>query len=235
MSDVARGRHRSKAKARPHPFARDFVVIVFGALVISALVRGFLVQAFFVPSGSMERTLLPSDRIVAAKIVTRISGVHRGEVLVFTDPGGWLGQTPARSGVAGTFAKGLQFIGILPADATGHLVKRVIGIAGDHVMCCDAKGHIVLNGLSLIEPYLSPGVRTDQIPFDITVPPDSMFVLGDNRPESADSRYHLGVNAGSVMTGDVVGRAVAIVWPLSRMSVLSIPKIFSHVPAAPAN
>ena len=210
---------------------REFVFIVVGALIISVLVRTFLVQAFFVPSGSMEHTLLPSDRIVASKISTRVAGVHRGEIVVFADPGGWLSATPAPTGLGSALRHTFEFIGLLPGSTTGHLVKRVIGVAGDNVRCCDSAGRIVVNGLSLVEPYLNPGVRTDQIQFDVTVPPNSIFVLGDNRPESADSRYHLSVDSGTVPVADVVGRVVAIIWPLGRMRVLSIPSQFAAIPA----
>ena len=232
MSGSTRGVHRAvKPKSRIGAFW-EFGFIVVGALIISVLVRTFLVQAFFVPSGSMEQTLMPSDRIVASKISTQISGVHRGEVVVFADPGGWLGPVAQPAGASAWVRLSLQFIGVLPGDAAGHLVKRVIGIAGDHVKCCDANGRIVVNSASLVEPYLNPGVRSDQILFDVTVPPSSIFVLGDNRSESADSRYHLVQNSGSVPVSDVVGRVVAIIWPWDRLAILHVPAEFAAVPAA---
>lgn len=202
-------------------------------MIVSVLVRTFLVQAFFVPSGSMEQTLLPSDRIVAAKIATRLSGVHRGEIVVFADPGGWLATSPAPTGFGEAIRRTLQFVGVLPADGSGHLVKRVIGIGGDHVQCCDAHGRIEVNGMPLTEPYLGPGVMSNQLSFSIVVPANSIFVLGDNRPYSADSRYHLGVNAGSVPLRDVVGKVVAIIWPFDRIRVENVPSIFASIPAPP--
>ena len=208
-------------------------MIVVGAMVVSVLVRTFLVQAFFVPSGSMENTLLPSDRIVAAKVETRISGVHRGEIVVFSDPGGWLGASAQSTGFGESVRKVLAFIGLLPSDGAGHLVKRVIGVGGDRVECCDARGRVQVNGVSLTEPYLSPGIATNQIAFNIIVPAGSIFVLGDNRPYSADSRYHLGANAGSIPVKDVVGRVVAIIWPLGRMQIEHVPSTFNSIPAHP--
>ena len=232
MSRSTRGVHRvAKSKSRIGAFW-EFGFIVVGALIISVLVRTFLVQAFFVPSGSMEQTLMPSDRIVASKMHTQISGVHRGEVVVFADPGGWLGPVAQPAGASAWVRRSLQFVGILPGDAAGHLVKRVIGTAGDHVKCCDANGRIVVNGVSLVESYLNPGDRTDQIVFDVTVPPSSIFVLGDNRSESADSRYHLVKNSGSVPVSDVVGRVVAIIWPWDRLTIVHVPAEFAAVPAA---
>ena len=205
---------------------REFAVIIIVALVLSALVRAFLVQAFYVPSESMENTLMPNDRIIASKITTHFGGVSRGEVVVFKDPGGWLPEVDDTStGVRGALHTALTFIGLLPSDSGSDLVKRVIGIAGDHVVCCDKQQRIVLNGVGLNETYIIP--PTNQVKFDITVPADSVFVMGDNRGNSRDSRYHLDVNNGGVPLGDVVGRAFVVVWPLDRFTFLSIPDIFS--------
>lgn len=209
-------------------FIREVAIVLVCALLLSVVVRTFFVQAFYVPSASMENTLLINDRILASKISTRISGVNRGEVIVFKDPGGWL---PPTQSTAGPVAKGLEFVGLLPSSAGDDLVKRAIGIAGDHVMCCDAQGQIVLNGVGLVEPYIKPGSGTDQVPFDIVVPADSVFVMGDNRGSSADSRYHLEQNDGSVPVGNVVGRVVLKVWPFSQFGTLPIPEVPFDNPA----
>ena len=156
-------------------FFREVAIVLVCALILSVVVRTFFVQAFYVPSASMENTLLINDRILASKITTRISGVNRGEVVVFKDPGGWL---PPTKTTVGPVAKAMEFVGLLPSSSGDDLVKRVIGVAGDHVMCCDAKGQIVLNGVGLVEPYIKPGNGTDQVPFDIVVPADSIFVMG---------------------------------------------------------
>lgn len=205
----------------------ETAVIVLIALVISALVRAFLLQAFYVPSSSMESTLIPSDRIVASKITTSISGPQRGEIMVFRDPGGWLPEvTAGETGWRGTLRSALTFIGLLPSNSGHDLVKRVIGLPGDRVACCDSAGRIVLNGVPLEESYvLGP---TDQVRFDITVPEGRMFVMGDNRGNSRDSRYHLETAAGGVPIGNAVGRAVLRIWPLDRMGVLTIPSIFGN-------
>ena len=199
------------------------MVIIGVALVLSVLVRTFVAQAFYVPSGSMENTLQVQDRILVSKLSTEIGGVHRGEIVVFTDPGGWLTETEQPTGVSGSVRNALMWIGLLPADTGSDLVKRVIGVGGDHVVCCNAKGQVVLNGVALVEPYVKPGSRTDQVRFDITVPQGRVFLMGDNRGDSADSRYHLDTDQGTVPTGNVVGRVVAVIWPVSSWSGESVP------------
>lgn len=206
---------------------REFVIIMVIALVISAFVRAFLVQAFYVPSASMEMTLVPNDRIVASRITTRVAGVSRGEVMVFKDPGDWLPDPPPPpGGLRGALTSALTFVGLLPSDSGSDLVKRVIGIGGDTVACCDAEGRIVLNGVPLDEEYVQG--PTDQVRFDVVVPPASMFVMGDNRGDSRDSRYHLDVDGGAVPVSAAVGRVVMIVWPFENLGLLPIPDIFGN-------
>lgn len=228
-SGKLRGKH-AREKKRVHPFwrgLREVALIVVFALVLSALIRAFLLQAFYVPSASMEDTLRPGDRIVASKITTAISGVKRGEVVVFKDPGGWLPpQAPPPDDWRTSLRQGLTFIGVLPSDSGDDLVKRVIGIGGDRVACCDAEGRIVVNGVPLDEDYIIG--PTDQVRFDITVPEGSMFVLGDNRGDSRDSRYHLDVNDGGVPVEDAVGRVFVVVWPFDRFAIETIPSIFDN-------
>lgn len=206
---------------------RETGLILVIALVIAALVRAFLFQAFYVPSASMEATLLPNDRIVASKLTTRIAGPARGEIMVFTDPGGWLPPAPASSGGIGAVIRGgLTFIGLLPSDSGDDLVKRVIGVGGDHVACCDAAGHIVLNGVALIEDYIIG--PTNQVQFDVTVPEGMFFVMGDNRGNSLDSRFHLEQDSGGVPNGNAVGRVLLTVWPFGRIAFHPIPDIFGN-------
>lgn len=224
-SDEAPRDSAQAGRSGSRAFFREVAIVLVCALVLSVVVRTLLVQAFYVPSQSMENTLLPNDRILASKITTRVAGVQRGEVVVFKDPGGWLPPTQ----VQGTALQRLfEFIGLLPSSSGDDLVKRVIGIAGDHVMCCDAQQRIVLNGVSLDEPFIKPLGGTNQVQFDILVPPDSIFLMGDNRAESADSRYHMSVNNGAVPVGDVVGRVVLKVWPLDQFSTVGIPEVFSN-------
>lgn len=207
---------------------RELVLIVGVALVLSVLVRTFVAQAFFVPSSSMEDTLLVQDRILVSKLSTQFSGVQRGEIVVFTDPSDWLPEPAEVGGVKGTLRSALTWVGLLPSDTGEDLVKRVIAVGGDHILCCDAKERIVLNGVPLDEPYIKPGDGTAQVRFDVVVPQGRVFVMGDNRSDSADSRYHLEEQEGTVPVGNVVGRVVAVIWPVSRWSGEPIPSLFEN-------
>jgi signal peptidase I len=224
-----RGRHARDREVQSSGgfgrWLRETAIIVVSALVLSALVRAFLVQAFYVPSASMEDTLLISDRIIASKITTTMSGVSRGEVVVFRDPGDWLPPpAPQPAGVRGAIRTGLTFIGLLPSDTGKDLVKRAIAVGGDRISCCNADGRIVLNGVPLVENYING--PTNQVQFDVVVPKGDIFVMGDNRGDSRDSRYHLEVDNGGVPVSDVVGRVVLIVWPVNRLATVPIPSIF---------
>jgi signal peptidase I len=176
----------------------------------------------------MEDTLLVQDRILVSKLSTELGGVHRGEIVVFTDPGGWLPAPEQPAGLSGAVRNALIWIGLLPSDTGEDLVKRVIGVAGDHVVCCNTKSQVVLNGVALVEPYVKPGSRTDQVRFDIVVPQGAVFVMGDNRADSSDSRFHLDVANGTVPTKNIVGRVVAVIWPVARWSGEPIPETFDN-------
>jgi signal peptidase I len=197
-------------------FIRETSVVVIAALVLSVLVRTFVFQAFYVPSASMENTLLINDRIVVSKISTQITGIHRGDVVVFHDPSHWLGSSYTNPYSSG-FGKVLQFVGIVPSNSGKDLVKRVIGVAGDHLKCCDTTGRIIRNGVGIDESYIHPGAGTAQVEFDVIVPEGSVFVMGDNRGNSEDSRFHLDLNNGMVPLKDVVGRVSVRVWPFNRI------------------
>jgi signal peptidase I len=185
----------------------------------------FLFQAFFVPSASMENTLLVGDRIIASRISAGVGGVHRGDVVVFQDPGGWLPVAPdASSGWIDWMRNALTSVGLVAGDSGQELVKRVIGVSGDRIQCCDAKGRMIVNGSALDEPYIIG--PTDQVHFDVTVGPDAMFVRGDNRGDSRDSRYHLDRDSGTVPMSNVVGRVIAVLWPLSRVALVPVPDVF---------
>lgn len=213
----------------------EFVVIIVIALAIATLMRVFLIQPFYVPSGSMEQTLQINDRVIASKITTKISGISRGEIMVFKDPGGWLPPIEdTSSGFRGALTDALIFVGLLPNDSGDDLVKRVIGIEGDRVACCNDQGQIVLNGVGLDESSYING-PTDQVLFDITVPAGAMFLMGDNRGNSADSRFHLEQNDGAVPLSNAVGRVVVVVWPFDRFSTEPIPEIFGNPAIAAGN
>lgn len=226
-----RGRHARGRAPRPRRdgiarWVKETAIIVVIALALSALVRAFLVQAFYVPSPSMEDTLQVNDRIVASKITTAVGGVERGEVVVFVDPGGWLPAPEPVTGAAGVLRTALTFVGLLPSDTGQDLVKRVVAVAGDRISCCDANGRIVLNGVSLVENYIKG--PTNQKTFDVVVPAGGVFVMGDNRGDSADSRYHVNeTSKGAVPLDDVVGRAALVVWPLARWATLPVPEVFA--------
>jgi len=217
--------------------ALEVVVVLSMALLLSLLIKTFLVQAFFIPSPSMEQTLITGDRVLVNKLVPGPMQLERGDVVVFRDPGGWLSPTapqpesPLRSGVR----SGLTFVGLLPQDSGEHLIKRVIGLPGDHVTCCDSQGRLVVNGVPIDEPYLFPGDSPSEQTFDVTVPATSLWVMGDHRRLSADSRVHPdSPTRGFVPLEDVVGEAFVVVWPFERAGGLSIPPtVFDAVPDQP--
>jgi len=220
---------------------KEFAIVVGMALVLSFIVKTWLLQAFYIPSGSMEDTLVLNDRVIVSKLTPGPVDLKRGDIIVFADPGQWLdATTPVKRGpLATAVSDTLTFVGLLPDNAENHLIKRVIGLPGDHVVCCDEGGRITINGAAIKEPYLKPGDAASEQNFDITVPSGRVWVMGDHRSNSADSRAHDGPgnngSSGSVDEGLIVGRAVALVWPLDHLTWLSNPKAtFAGVPAAAA-
>jgi signal peptidase I len=230
------GRGSSGAEKSPLlSWLREIGIIVGVALVLSFLIKTFLFRAFFIPSTSMEETLEVDDRIFVNLLVPEPFALSRGDVVVFRDDLGWLppnGSHPRQS----WFQQALTFVGLLPDSSQQHLVKRVIGLGGDHVVCCDADGRISVNGQALDEPYLAPGSDNTRIPFDVTVPEGKLWVMGDNRNHSADSREHRQESShGFVDAKSVEGKAAVIAWPLNRMGFLgNYPDVFNRVPAEPA-
>jgi signal peptidase I len=221
-------------------FLRDILLIVLAALLISFLVKTFLIRSFFIPSESMEQTLIRDDRIIVNELAPDLMPVAHGDVIVFKDPGGWL-DTPVaveKNPFASAVDSALGFVGLSAEDSNDHLIKRVIGLPGDHVVCCDDFGRITVNGTALEEPYIAiPEGAVDATPekFDVVVPEGSLWVMGDNRYQSADSAFHHTTDPGReyVPFDDVVGRAFVISWPIDRWSWLgSYPQVFSDVPAA---
>lgn len=198
------------------------------ALLTSVVVKAFFVQMFFVPSASMRPELIEDDRILVEKMSTWDGEVGRGDVVVFKDPGGWLGATPEPTGMQEL----LSLVGLYPDG--GHLVKRVIAVGGDHVVCCDKQGRLTVNDEPLEEEkYLRDDVEPSQRQFDVVVPDDAVWVMGDNRANSQDSRFHLeDAGGGSVPLDNVVGKVWAIVWPTDRFEVLETPDTFDGVSSA---
>jgi signal peptidase I len=218
---------------------RESAIVIGLALLLSLLVKTWLLQAFYIPSESMENTLLKGDRVVISKLTPQPFDLKRGDIIVFEDPDHWLPPAvPVERGpLAAALNSTLTFVGLLPSDEGNHLIKRVIGLPGDRVACCDAK-MLTINGVPVTEPYLFAGDEPSEQTFDITVPPGRVWVMGDHRSDSADSRPHdegSGGVKGSVPESLVVGRALTIVWPLQHLRWLGNPgETFAKVPAAAA-
>lgn len=214
---------------------REIVLILLLALVISAVIRAFVGQLFVIPSGSMEQTIEPGDRVAAIKP----ADFKRGDIVVFKDSGHWLGANPPKRSAAGQFG---EFVGVLPNTSSNYLIKRVIGMPGDTVSCCGPKGRMSVNGKPLDENsylYRTNGVPVEpsQMRFEVRVPRDRIFVMGDHRDASGDSRCHLSDPAPGAYRGasafipidDVVGPAKFTVSPLSRMTHFSTPETFDGI------
>lgn len=215
-------------------FLIDLLVIVATALVLSLFIKTFLVRSFFIPSGSMETTLQIDDRIMVNELAATFGDLERGDVVVFRDPGGWLGpanekETPFVTQVSDFV---LSAFGIIAPDSDQHLVKRIIGVGGDRVVCCDADGKLTINGVAITEPYIHEGVKPSESEFDVTVPEGSFWMMGDNRSNSADSRFHTDLpSKGFVSKEFMVGQAFVITFPVAHWTWLgNYPDVFKDVP-----
>jgi signal peptidase I len=213
---------------------REVGLVLVIALGLSLLIKTLLVQAFFIPSPSMNNTLLTGDRVLVNKLTPGPFSLHHGDVIVFSDPGGWLDPTvktpegPVQNAVRST----LTFVGLLPNDSDEHLIKRVIGLPGDRVACSGSDGKVTVNGKAIDEPYIYPGDDPSDKAFSVTVPAGHLWVMGDHRSVSEDSRYHPTLDNGMVPIKDVVGKAFIKVWPTSRFGLLHNPTgTFATVPA----
>jgi signal peptidase I len=209
---------------RKSSLLRELPILVAIAVIVSIIIKTFLVQFFYIPSGSMENTLLVNDRVAVNKFGNFFSEVSRGDVVVFRDTAGWLPEesNDFGSGVRDRIREGLVFIGILPDPAKQYLIKRVIGVAGDTIVCCDQDDRLTINGVAIDEPYIFPGDKASESEFEVIVPDGYIWVMGDHRGASADSRFHRDdANDGFVPLSAVTGRAVAIVWPIKNISILS--------------
>ena len=211
---------------------RELPILVVSALVLSIIVKTFLVQFFYIPSGSMENTLQVNDRVGVNKLGAIFNDIKRGEVVVFRDPAEWLSAPSDESkGLAKIVKDGLVFVGIMPDPAKQYLIKRVIGVGGDRVVCCSTSGKIEVNGVEVDEPYIYAGNKPSDSTFDVTVPKGFIWVMGDHRGASADSRFHTDdPNKGMVPLDKVTGRALFVIWPLKHLGVLEVGKDLSQIP-----
>ncbi len=203
----------------------DIPVTIAVALGVVLLITTFLVKPFSIPSGSMEDTLQVGDRVLVNRAVFKVRDVERGDVVVFDGSGSFVPPqvAPDRDPITGALVWVGQSFGLVAPDST-DFIKRVIGTGGDRVTCCDAQGQLTVNGAPLVEDYLFPGDAPSLQPFDVEVPDGMLWVMGDHRSASADSRSHMGdPGGGFVPESSVVGRAMAVVWPISRIQNIPLP------------
>jgi len=205
---------------------KELPILVVVALVVSLFIKTFLVQFFYIPSGSMENTLQIKDRVAVNKLPFLSKNIKRGDVVVFRDPDNWLPEIIdySTNQYVAKAKSALVAVGVLPNPAKQYLVKRVIGIAGDRIVCCTDK-KLTINGTPVDEPYIFKGNVPSDMTFDITVDPGKIWVMGDHRGASADSRYHQDdINKGQVPLSRVTGRVFGVIWPFANAKIVpSVP------------
>jgi signal peptidase I len=205
---------------------KELPVLVVVALVVSLLIKTFLVQFFYIPSGSMENTLQVEDRVAVNKIPFISQSIDRGDVVVFRDPNNWLPEMLdyGTNKYVAQAKSALVAVGVLPNPAKQYLVKRVIGVEGDRIVCCSKDSKLTINGVEVTEPYIFAGNKPSELEFDVTVPKGKLWVMGDHRGASADSRYHQeDINKGFIPVSKVTGRIVAVIWPFKNITY--VPKV----------
>lgn len=221
--------HSGKKRNPVWAAVREILIVVVIALIISLVVKTFFFRAFYIPSGSMENTLQKNDRIFANLMVPGPFELQRGDVVVFRDDQGWL--PPIASTVTNPIGEFMAFVGLVPDPSNQHLIKRIIGMPGDTVSCCAPDGKLTINGVAITEPYVFEGDTPSDQEFTKVVPEGKIWVMGDHRAESADSRYHENLQGGFVDLDSVEGKASVISWPLDRLGGISnYPEVFSVVP-----
>ncbi|HET6212739.1 MAG TPA: signal peptidase I [Micromonosporaceae bacterium] len=232
-----RGRRRGFGRRKAMPLWQELPLLLIVAFCLAVLIRTFLLQAFFIPSGSMEDTLEVGDRVLVNKVVYDMRTPARGEIVVFRGTESWVPENPQDPNI-GFFAQLGRTVGDLVGisrPGEKDFIKRVIGLPGDVVACCDKDGHVTVNGYPLVEPYVtedaplggtSSGKDCRSRRFDpVTVEPGYMFVMGDHRLVSQDSRCQ-----GQVPIDNVIGRAFVILWPSKDWGGLGVPETFKNVP-----
>lgn len=244
-SSVVRPSRRRRRKPKAHlPWWAETGLLFVIALIIAVVVHTFFFQAFYIPSGSMENTLHVGDRVIVNLLSYKVGHVQRGQIIVFNGEDSWTPEVTASrpsNPVARVFRDIAGFLGFAPPGER-DFIKRVIGVPGDHVQCCDSAGRILVNGVPLDEDYLASGRPAEPATtavnlvgpgsrFDIVVPPGRVWVEGDHRDDSADSRAHLGDPGGGTIPEDkIIGRAFVVVWPVSHWRLLSIPRSYHALP-----
>ncbi|MER7456159.1 signal peptidase I [Micromonospora sp. NPDC126480] len=230
-------RRRTRRTRRQMPLWQELPLLLIVAFCLAVLIRTFLLQAFFIPSGSMEDTLLVGDRVLVNKVVYDVRDPVRGEVVVFRGTDRWAPQVDEQPepGFVGKLGATVGDLVGVSRPGEKDFIKRVVGLPGDRVKCCDEQGRVLVNGTPLDEPYVLRDSPLEVPPnprecrarrFDeIVVPPGQIFVMGDHRLVSQDARCQ-----GPVPIDNVVGRAFGIVWPSSRWTSLSVPETFANVP-----
>ena len=230
-----RGRHGKRGKEdgegkRHRSFWRELPVLIVVALVLALVIKAFVVQAFWIPSGSMQNTLAINDRVLVNKVVYHLRSIHRGDIVVFDGTGSWdFGSRPASVNIFSKAVGELEGLVGVSQDSSIY-IKRVIGLPGDHVVCCNSAGQITVNGVPLSESdYLYPHNKPSTTPINITVPAGRLWVMGDHRAISDDSRGHTGdPGGGTIPESGVLGRAFVIIWPPSHWGILNIPATFEQ-------
>ncbi len=229
-------RRRERRSRRQMPLWQELPLLLIVAFCLAVLIRTFLLQAFFIPSGSMEDTLLINDRVLVNKVVYDVRDPQRGEVVVFRGTDKWVAQEvqEPEPGIVGKFGRTVGDLVGVSRPGEKDFIKRVIGLPGDRVRCCDAQGRVTVNDVPLDEPYVvrdspldlppNPGECRSRRFDEVVVPPGQIFVMGDHRLVSQDARCQ-----GPVPIDNVVGRAFAVVWPSSRWASLPVPETFATV------
>ena len=228
----------SESEASPPSASKRFALglletlaIIVVALLISTALKTWVVRAFYIPSESMMTTLQVDDRVLVNQMAHRFGPADRGDIIVFDDPDHWLSAAETAEYTPNPI---LEFIGLAPSDSGNQLIKRVIGVGGDTIKCCDAEGRLMVNGEPIDETYLDEGTAPSDVEFEVTVPEGHYWVMGDNRSNSADSRYHTDTDP-YVSEDDVVGTVFLINWPFKHFSWVSTPdEVFADVPDTPA-
>ncbi|WP_332664538.1 signal peptidase I [Aeromicrobium sp.] len=213
----------TEQKKKQLPVWQESILLVATAMVMAVIVKTFFLQAFYIPSESMEPTMLVNDKILVQKVSYWGGDVKRGDVVVFDDPGGWLSAEDSKH-ASNPVQKALETVGLFPTG--GHLIKRVIGVGGDTIACC-TDGKLTVNGKELSEPYVLDETVTKDKTFEVKVPKGHLWVMGDNRGNSSDSRAHMGDPGGGFISDQsVVGKAWLRVWPLGRAGFIHKPDTF---------